>query len=118
MGFEGERMGLLGLWAVAAWGLITAVLSAPPAAALVGAVYRFPIPFGDHAQGVGELGNAAMASVFYLVKGEGFVLAALGAGAGYLIARTVGPALLRALSLSILAAFGIALLAALVLAAL
>ncbi|MBF6541629.1 hypothetical protein [Nocardia brasiliensis] len=118
MGIEGERLGLPALWAVAAWGLIAAVLSAPVAAALVGVVYRFPIPFGDHAQGVGEAGNAAMASVFYLVKGEGFVLAALGGGAGYGIARAVGPGLLRALTLAVLAAFGLALLAALVLAVL
>ncbi|MFD6160939.1 hypothetical protein ACFWF7_03670 [Nocardia sp. NPDC060256] len=104
------------LWAVAVWGLITAVLTAPIAAGLVGIVYRFPIPFGDDARGVAEVGNAALASVFYLIKGEGIVLAVVGAVVGYFIARTVGPGLIRTLALAVLAAFGLALLGAVSLA--
>lgn len=103
-------------WAVAMWGVIIAVLTAPVAAALVGIVYRFPIPFGDDARGIAEVGNAALASVFYLIKGEGLVLAALGGGVGYFLARALGPGLFRPLALSVLAAFGLALLGAVSLA--
>ncbi|MET9490126.1 MULTISPECIES: hypothetical protein [unclassified Nocardia] len=117
MGFEENRTGGLVLWAVAAWGGIAAVLTAPIAAALVGIVYRFPIPFGDNARGAGDALNAALASVFYLVMGEGVVLALLGGAAGYFIARAVGPGLLRPLALAVVAAFGLTLLGALVLAA-
>ncbi|MCU1644653.1 MAG: hypothetical protein JWN03_4928 [Nocardia sp.] len=117
MGFEDDRTGGLTLWAVAAWGGIAAVLTAPIAAALVGSIYRFPIPFGDNASGVDDAVNAALASVFYLVMGEGVVLAALGGVAGYFIARAVGPGLLRPLALAVLAAFGLTLLGALILAA-
>ncbi|WP_107657191.1 hypothetical protein [Nocardia suismassiliense] len=116
MQIEERRTSVPALCAVAVWGLITAVLTAPLAAALVGLVYRFPIPFGDDARGIEEFGNAAMASVYYLVKGEGPVLAALGGGTGYLIARAFGPGLLRALALAVLTAFGLALLGAVILA--
>ncbi|MFI9402056.1 hypothetical protein [Nocardia sp. NPDC052316] len=116
MQIEERRTSVPALSAVTVWGVITAVLTAPIAAALVGLVYRFPIPFGDHASGIEEFGNAAMASVYYLVKGEGLVLAALGGGAGYLLARTLGPGLARALPLALLTAFGLALLGALILA--
>ncbi|WP_405164764.1 hypothetical protein OG203_06520 [Nocardia sp. NBC_01499] len=116
MELEEGRTTVPARWAVATWGLLAAVLTAPVAAALVGIVYRFPIPFGDDARGVEEVGNAALASVFYLVKGEGMVLAALGGGAGYFIARAVGPGLTRALPLAVLTAFGLALLGALILA--
>ncbi|WP_433654718.1 hypothetical protein ACQPW1_28490 [Nocardia sp. CA-128927] len=117
MEIEEGRASVPARLAVAVWGVIVAVLTAPIAAALVGIVYRFPIPFGDDARGVEEAGNAAGASVFYLVRGEGLILAALGAGAGYFIARAVGPRLLPALALTVLTAFGLALLGALILTA-
>ncbi|MFI6041729.1 hypothetical protein ACIA8C_08840 [Nocardia sp. NPDC051321] len=116
MEIEDGRTSTPALVAVALWGLIIAVLAAPVAAALVGIVYRFPIPFGDDARGVEEVGNAAMASVFYLIKGEGFVLAALGAVVGYLLARALAPSLGRALILTVLSAFGLAMLGAISLA--
>ncbi|WP_067687276.1 hypothetical protein [Nocardia jejuensis] len=117
MTIQDERTSGLVLWAVAAWGAIAAVLTAPIAAALVGTLVRFPIPFGDHARGIEEALNAGMAAVFYLVMGEGFVLAALGAAAGYFIARALGPRLIRALAAAVGAAFGLAVLGALILAA-
>ncbi|PXX71655.1 hypothetical protein DFR70_1011089 [Nocardia tenerifensis] len=103
-------------WAIALWGALTAVLTAPITAILLGVVYRFPIPFGDDARGVDEAGNAALASAYYLVKGEGVIVAALGGGAGYLLARATGPGLIRPLALAVATAFGLALLGAALLA--
>ncbi|MEV6769083.1 hypothetical protein AB0N05_10710 [Nocardia sp. NPDC051030] len=116
MQIEDDRTSPLVLWAVAAWGLIAAVLSALLSATLVGIAYRFPIPFGDEASGAKDALNATMASVYYLVMGEGLILAALGAAAGYFIARAIGPHLIRALSLTVAAAFGLSLFGALILA--
>ncbi|MFI5779362.1 hypothetical protein [Nocardia sp. NPDC051570] len=114
---ESRSTGLVA-WAAAAWGALAAVLTAPVAAAVMASVYRFPIPFGDYARGVGDAINAALASVFYLVIGGGVLLAALGAVAGLLIARANGPRLARTLALTVAAAFGLALLGALILATL
>ncbi|MRH89108.1 hypothetical protein GFY24_16905 [Nocardia sp. SYP-A9097] len=116
MTIEGDRMSWLVPWTVAAWGAITAVLTAPIAAALIGSVYRFPIPFGDDARGLAAALNAGLASVFYLVMGEGVALAALGGVAGYFISRAIGPWLIRALVCAVLAGFGLAVLGALALA--
>lgn len=112
---DDQGTGVVG-WAVAAWGGIAAVLWAPVAAALLCLLYRFPIPFGDFASGLAEAGNAGLASVYYLVMGEGPVLFLLGAAAGYYSARTVGPRLIRGLALAVVAGFGLAFLGALLLA--
>ncbi|WP_067824890.1 hypothetical protein [Nocardia inohanensis] len=116
IGSAGERTDWLVLWAVAAWGAIAAVLTAPLTAGLVGVVFRFPIPFGEPARGLGDVLNAVMASVFYLIWGEGVVLAVLGGTAGYFIARGFGPGLLRPLSLAVAAAVGLGLVGGLILA--
>ncbi|MGH8881332.1 MAG: hypothetical protein ACRD0P_28955, partial [Stackebrandtia sp.] len=57
------------VWLAAVWGAVLAVVTTPIAAAIVASVYRFPIPFGEYARGIGEATNAAFASVFYLVLG-------------------------------------------------
>ncbi|MFJ4657174.1 hypothetical protein ACIP5Y_38410 [Nocardia sp. NPDC088792] len=116
MRIEEEGTSRLVLWAVAAWGAIAAILSTPLTAALMGLIWRFPIPFDGTAGGLAEAGNAGLASIYYLVMGEGFLLAALGATAGYFIARALTPYLLRPLILAILASAVLSLLSALVLA--
>ncbi|UGT44727.1 hypothetical protein LTV02_15610 [Nocardia yamanashiensis] len=117
MPIEEDRTSRLVLWAVAAWGAIAAVLTAPFAAGLVGVLFRFPIPFGEPARGLEDILNAIMASVFYLIWGEGVILAGLGGTAGYFIARRFGPGLLRSLALAVSAAFGLALFGGVILAA-
>ncbi|WP_128145336.1 hypothetical protein [Nocardia africana] len=104
------------LWAVVLWGALTAVLTAPVAAALVASVYRFPIPFGVYAEGVREAVNAALAAVFYLVTGGGMLLAVLGGAAGLLIVRAPGRRLGRSLALTFAAGFGLAVVGAFALA--
>ncbi|WP_067568845.1 hypothetical protein [Nocardia acidivorans] len=117
MRIEGDRSTMLVPWAVTAWGGIAAVLTAPIAAAIVGILLRFPIPFGDYASGIGDTINAGMASVFYLVWGEGVALAAFGATAGYFLSKALGPWLIRGLLCSVVAGFGVALIGALLIAA-
>ncbi|MFF2550636.1 hypothetical protein ACFVUS_06525 [Nocardia sp. NPDC058058] len=116
MRIETDGTSALVPWTVAAWGLIAAILTAPFSAAIIGIAYRFPIPFGDKATGLADALNAAAASVYYLVMGEGFVLAALGGLAGYFIAQALRPRLIFSLVCAVAAAFGISLLAALTLA--
>ena len=99
----------------AAMGAVVAVLTAPAAAAVVASAYRFPIPFGEYARGIGEATNAAFASVFYVVLGGGLILAGCGAIAGVLIARGKRRPVL---TLTAAAGFGIALVGALVLSTL
>lgn len=67
-------------------GAAAAVGFAPLAAAIVAAVYRFPIPFAEYATGLGGMPAAALASVFYLALGGFVVLGAFGAVAGALLA--------------------------------
>ncbi|MCM6776523.1 hypothetical protein NDR87_21500 [Nocardia sp. CDC159] len=124
MGFEQQRgpggaarASGVAIWAVALWGALAAVLTAPVAAGLMASVYRFPIPFGDYARGFGDALNAAAAAVFYLIVGGGVVLAALGGVAGALVARR-GGGLIRSLALTVAAGFGLALVGALGLAVL
>ncbi|WP_330182596.1 hypothetical protein OHB26_02390 [Nocardia sp. NBC_01503] len=117
MRIEGDRSTILVPWAVSAWGGIAAVLTAPIAAAIVGILLRFPIPFGDYASGLGDTINALMASIFYLVMGEGVALAALGGTAGYFISKAIGPWLIRGLICAVVAGFGLALIGALLIAA-
>lgn len=69
-------------------GAVAAVGFAPLAAAIVAAVYRFPIPFAEYVTGVGGMPAAALASVFYLALGGFVVLGAFGAAAGALLAGT------------------------------
>lgn len=121
MGHDGrvtERVDtpLIPLLAVMLWGALAAVLTAPFTAALTALAFRFPIPFDGYAEGGGEALNAAFASVFYLVSGGGFVLAACGAGAGYLLARRTTAGLWPLLPLTLLSAGGCALIGTLLLA--
>ncbi|WP_280262029.1 hypothetical protein [Nocardia wallacei] len=99
-------------------GCVAAVLTAPLAAAVVASVYRFPVPFGDYAHGLSEAGNAALASVFYLVLGGVPVLAIGGTVAGWLVQRAAGTDSARTGWAGAGAGFGVALLGALVLATL
>ncbi|MGV0741442.1 hypothetical protein [Mycolicibacterium sp. XJ870] len=92
-------------------GAVAAVGWAPLAAAIVAAVYRFPVPFGEYASGLGGMPTAALASVFYLALGGFLVLGALGAVAGALLAGTAS-----ATRLTVAASIVIALLGALTLA--
>lgn len=115
--FGGHSRPVSSLWLAALWGAVVAVLTAPFAAAVVASVYRFPIPFGEYARGIGDATNAAFASVFYLVLGEGLLLAVCGAGAGVFLARG-GRRQRRVLALSAAASFGMALVGAVVLATL
>ncbi|WP_024805347.1 hypothetical protein [Nocardia sp. BMG51109] len=105
-------------WVVPLWGALAAVLAAPLAAALVAGIYRFPVPFADYARGWSGAGDAALASVFYLVLGGVIVLAAGGAVGGWLIQRAVAPCSTRAAGLTTVSAFGVAAVAAVVLATL
>ena len=59
--------------------LLSSVLSIGltfPAAALIGLIWRFPVPMGDYAEGVVALVLAPMAVFFYLLLG-GFVVVPL-----------------------------------------
>ncbi|PPJ21079.1 hypothetical protein C5E44_05655 [Nocardia nova] len=114
----GEPRGVTGvaLWVGVLWGALVAVLTAPLAAAVVASVYRFPIPFGEYAEGLREAVNAALAAVFYLVMGGGMLLAVLGGAAGLMIVRAHGRRLGRSLALTFAAGFGLAVLGAFALA--
>ncbi|MFA5710912.1 hypothetical protein [Mycolicibacterium sp.] len=70
-----------------ALGAVVAVVSAPAAAALLAALYRFPVPFRGYATGIAEAPTAALAALFYLALGGVVVLGGLGAIAGALLAR-------------------------------
>ncbi|MFC9434262.1 hypothetical protein [Nocardia sp. NPDC057030] len=97
-------------------GAVAAVVPAPLAAAVVAVVYRFPVPLAeDYARGFGGAGDAALASVFYLLLGGALVLGILGGIGGFVAARldarraryrtlavSVGIALLAASALSVL----------------
>ncbi|WP_147288812.1 hypothetical protein [Nocardia mexicana] len=99
-------------------GGMAAVVTAPLAAAVVATVYRFPVPFGDYARGLSEAGNAAFASVFYLILGGVMVLALGGTVAGWLVQRTAGTDSARVGWACAGAGFAVALLGALALATL
>ena len=58
------------------------MLYLPVAAALIAAVYRFPIPFAGYEGGLHGAGRAALASLFYLFLGGAVVVGVLGAAAG------------------------------------
>lgn len=91
-----------------------ALLSAPLAAALVAAVYRFPVPFGGYVSGA-DAADAAIAAVFYLLMGGLLVLSLLGGFAGVALAgRARAPR--AAIWLAITAGFAVAVLGAVVLA--
>ncbi|MBF6176666.1 hypothetical protein [Nocardia blacklockiae] len=99
-------------------GGVAAVLTAPIAAAAVAISYRFPVPFGEYARGWSGAGDAALASVFYLIFGGVVVLAVAGTVVGWLVQRAAGTDTRRVVGLSVAAAFGVAVAGALVLAVL
>ncbi len=97
---------------------MAAVLTAPAAAAAVAGVYRFPVPFGEYARGPSAAGDAALASVFYLILGGAVVLAGAGAVVGWLAQRRTARGSWRSATLTMLGAFAVAVVAAVVLATL
>ncbi len=56
-----------------------------PAAALIGLIWRFPVPMGDYTRGVEALVLAPMAVFFYLVFG-GFIVVPLVSMVGTILA--------------------------------
>ncbi len=56
-----------------------------PAAALIGLIWRFPVPMGDYAEGVEALVVAPMAVFFYLLLG-GFIVVPLVSMVGTILA--------------------------------
>ncbi|WP_043653326.1 hypothetical protein [Nocardia thailandica] len=86
-----------------------AVLAAPFAAAFTAAVYRFPIPLDGYARGIDEIWAAGFASLFYLVLGGGFLLAALGIGLGWALSGRYGTRPRRSYLLSVAAGVPLAL---------
>ncbi|MFI6172238.1 hypothetical protein ACIBCN_36050 [Nocardia sp. NPDC051052] len=93
-------------------GAVAAVVLAPPAAAIVAIVYRFPVPMGEYARGLGGAGAAALASLFYLLFGGVLVVGILGAASGFVAARGAGRDTRRALRRTLGAAAVVALLGA------
>lgn len=100
-------------WRTALVGAAAAIGWAPVAAAIVAAVYRFPVPFGGYARGLDAAPTAALGSVFYLVLGGVVVLGALGAAVGATLAKLTPT---RATGLTVAVAWVIAMLGALSLA--
>ncbi|WP_067519923.1 hypothetical protein [Nocardia uniformis] len=99
-------------------GAVAANLAAPLAAALVAAVYRFPVPLSGYTSGLSGTVIAAFASLFYLLLGGVVVLGTLGALAGLLAVRIAAPDARRVARLTIAMAAGIALIGAIALATL
>jgi len=64
------------------FGAVFAVLGAFPAAALVGLVYRFPIPMAGYASGFEAIFPSVIAVIFYGVLGGFAILSVLGAIGG------------------------------------
>ncbi len=56
-----------------------------PAAALIGLIWRFPVPMGDYTRGVEALVLAPMAVFFYLILG-GFIVVPLVSMVGTILA--------------------------------
>lgn len=66
-------------------------LLAPAFAAIVGTVYRFPIPFREeYGSGASILFAALFAAIFYEFLGGGAILAILGGVAGLIAGRIAG----------------------------
>lgn len=99
-------------------GATAANLAAPPAAALVAAVYRFPVPLSGYAYGPAGAIPAAFSSLFYLLLGGVVVLGGLGAAGGLLATRLAAPNPRKVTRLTIAIATLIALLGATALATL
>lgn len=96
-------------------GAAAAVLGAPPAAGLVAALYRFPVPFHGYVSGFAAAPTAALAALFYLAVGGIVVLGAAGAVAGALLARARAE---RVTAWTLVAGSALAVLAAVALAVL
>jgi hypothetical protein len=62
-----------------------------PAAALVAALYRFPVPFAGYVSGFGAILEVLFAVIFYFLVGGFIVLGGLGAAAGMLAYRLHRP---------------------------
>ncbi|BBZ05718.1 hypothetical protein MCHIJ_51550 [Mycolicibacterium chitae] len=98
-----------------ALGAVAAVVSAPAAAALLAALYRFPVPFRGYASGIAEAPTAALAALFYLALGGAVVVGGLGALAGALLARrragrATVPILVAAFAIAVVGAAALAVL--------
>lgn len=106
---SGDNTGAL---KAACLGAVAAVVLAPPAAAIVAIVYRFPVPMGEYARGFDGAGTAALASLFYLLFGGVLVVGILGAAVGFIAARSTGRDTRRALRRTLGAAAVVALLGA------
>jgi hypothetical protein len=77
---EAARLGAL-------WSFVFAF----PAAALVVAFFRFPVPFAGYVSGFGAIPSAMLAVIFYGLFGGFIVLGGLGAAAGMLAYRLRRP---------------------------
>jgi hypothetical protein len=64
-------------------GIVRSIVLAFPAAALVGLVYRFPVPMAGYTRGPQALVYAPIAVFFYLMFGGVLVLVVLGALGGW-----------------------------------
>lgn len=107
------------LWGRAALlGAAAANIAAPPAAAIVAALYRFPVPLTGYAYGLSGALTAAFSSLFYLLLGGVVVLGGLGAAGGLLATRLAAPDPRKVTRLTIAIAALIALLGATALATL
>ena len=72
-------------------GALWSVAFAFPAAALLAAIYRFPVPFVGYVSGFGSVLSALLAVIFYGLIGGFIVLGGLGAAAGLFAFRLHQP---------------------------
>ena len=73
-------------------GVLFAIIASFPLAAIIGLLYRFPVPFAGYMSGVGALIMAPQAVLFYGILGGFVVLGVGGAVAGLLVSRFVSDA--------------------------
>lgn len=91
-------------------GPLTAIIGAFPAAALVGLVYGFPIPFDSKRHGINAVLPSFIAVVFYGLLGGFVVLALLGWMAGRVAAIMSEGDLVKEKRLTMFMALGASLL--------
>ncbi|PXX71366.1 hypothetical protein DFR70_101788 [Nocardia tenerifensis] len=105
-------------WKAALVAAGAAIALAPPAAALVAVIYRFPVPLSGYVSGFAGAGTAAVASLFYLVLGGAPLLGILAGAAGFAAARSAKGDTRRLWRRTFAAAACVALLSAVALAVL